>query len=544
MTGEPTAAPRRRVPGGWGASLLPRGRVRLPSVLILECLGHVIAIWVMVTWVWQFLPTFTTKIQGVLPVTVDSVPALTWRSQIQITLGGGTVSVPGRFWGPMRLELTVGTIQQEQARALGQVSDLGQLVEPLVWLSLARLGEVLLVSAIVYLAIFAGLRGYVVVRSRQVPLPWTPVITAVALTLVLTIAGVVTGVLAVDTRSSISAAAQIAGAPPRVPPAGAVVPGVRIATIGDSRIGHWSAEHLAGTDALDYACTRTSDSLAAQLAVINSSPAPGQSVRAANLACTGATVANFTSPQEVIRTLPAQGDIYHVPVTADGRHGVFQIPSQSSQLQQFPDLKVIVVAFGPNDLGWTTQLGLYVAAQQEADAAPDIQRALGDLAASVWESHRSQFLVDLNLGLLPQLAELASRPAIIVLGSYDPFAQPRQETPCTGAGGLSPADLQIIHDRTAELNDLLAAAVRDANAKLAPAEPRFTFVQPRLAPLCSPDGQAAPDLHGMDESYPLHPTALGEAHIAAAVQPYVADALAPPAAPSSSTTPTATRTTP
>jgi lysophospholipase L1-like esterase len=224
-----------------------------------------------------------------------------------------------------------------------------------------------------------------------------------------------------------------------------------------------------------------------------------------------------------------------VPVTADGKHGIFQIPPQSSQLQQFPDLKVVVVAFGPNDLGWTTQLGLF-AAQQGAGAAPDVQRALGDLATSVWEARRSQFLVDLNLGLLPQLAEVPSRPAIIVLGSYDLFADQTQAGSCPEAAGLSQQDLQIIHERNVELNDLLAAAVKDANRRLAPAEPRFTFAQPRLAPLCSPASQAAPDLHGLTEGYPLHPTALGEAHIVAAVQPDVAAALTTkgPSAPSPS----------
>jgi hypothetical protein len=508
--------------------MVTRVRSRHLLTALLECLGHTAAIWVLVTWVWQFLPTFTTRIQNTLPITVDSQPALVWHSQIQINLGSGTASVPGQFWGPMRLQLTVGAIGQDQAQALGRISDVGGLVAPLLWLSLARLGEVLVAATVIYLVIFACLRSYLLVQSHLAHPPWLPALVAVALTFASTVSGAVAGVLALDTRGSISAAAQIAGSLPRSAATGSSVPGVQIAAVGDSRIGYWSAGRLISTAADDYACTRTSDSLAAQLAVINSAPGLGQTVRAANLACTGATSDNFFEPQQVIRTLPQQGDIYHVPATADGRHGVFTVPSQLSGLQQFPDLKVVVVAFGPNDLGWTTQLGMYVAAQRESGSVPNIKSVLGDLARTDWQTRRSQFLVDLNLGLLPTLSDLPSRPAIVVLGSYDLFGTLGQPGSCRDAAGFSAQNLQDIHDHTVELNDLLRGAVADANVKLAPDPPRFTFVQPRLAPLCSPAGQAAPDLNGMTQGYPFHPTALGEAHIAAAVQPFVAGALAAP----------------
>jgi hypothetical protein len=75
--------------------------------------------------------------------------------------------------------------------------------------------------------------------------------------------------------------------------------------------------------------------------------------------------------------------------------------------------------------------------------------------------------------------------------------------------GLSAVNIDLLASRNAALNDVLTTGATKYG---------FTVATPRLAPLCStsPDG-LGPDIQGLSDPYPFHPTAVGSLRLAAAV---------------------------
>ena len=78
-----------------------------------------------------------------------------------------------------------------------------------------------------------------------------------------------------------------------------------------------------------------------------------------------------------------------------------------------------------------------------------------------------------------------------------------------GVPGLDADNIALLIERNQQLNHVLEAGA-DAY--------HFSFVRPRLATLCqSTSPEVGPDLQGLDDQHPFHPTAIGTLRIAAMV---------------------------
>jgi hypothetical protein len=128
--------------------------------------------------------------------------------------------------------------------------------------------------------------------------------------------------------------------------------------------------------------------------------------------------------------------------------------------------------------------------------------------------------------LLAELAALPGQPEVVVVASYDALpAAPDPACPDlrgpAGAAGLSAAEVALISARNDELNAILAAGAQKYG---------FRVARPHLAPLCDAaaappstvagapaPGAVGPDLQGLADAYPFHPTGVGSLRTAAAV---------------------------
>jgi hypothetical protein len=257
------------------------------------------------------------------------------------------------------------------------------------------------------------------------------------------------------------------------PPVGPEVFGFRGAVIGDSRATRVGGPAVTDPTPQDRACERSSDSLAAETGRL-------LDVDVLNLACPSATVADgLRGPQQ---------------------RGELTLPPQVGLLKQVQDLDFVAVAIGPNDVGWSDFL-LYCYA---VDACAD------NLTAGEFEYRLARFDSDYG-SLLADLAELPGSPRIVVVSSYQGIAPARD---CPDAGGpesvpgLSPADIELLTERTERLNAVLEAGARAYG---------FAVAEPPLAPLCDPAAGDSPDLQGIADPHPFHPTAVGSLRTAAAV---------------------------
>jgi hypothetical protein len=240
------------------------------------------------------------------------------------------------------------------------------------------------------------------------------------------------------------------------PPAavGPVVPGFTGAVIGDSRAARLGGPAPDGASEEDLGCGRSSDSLAAEIAALTSVPV-------ANLACSGAsTTAGLRGP-----------------------------------------LKFVVVVIGPNDLGWSDQV-------RYCYGVPDCTDRLteGEFAyrLAAFDRVYGDLLRDLN--------DLPGAPQVVVMTSYDVFAS---DARCddtrgpAGTPGLSEQNIALLADRTRLLNDVLTAGAEKYG---------FDVARPVLTPLC---GQVSdtlgPDLQGLADPAPFHPTGIGVLRLASAV---------------------------
>src|SRR5207244_2693406 len=131
---------------------------------------------------------------------------------------------------------------------------------------------------------------------------------------------------------------DLVGADPLATPPPTLVrplPGVQAVVIGDSTAAAVGNPPVRNATALDLACRRSSESYAADLAVVNH-------WNVLNLACSGATV---------------QNGLIGVQVLSNGQVA----PSQLVEAERATHAKVIIVSVGADDVEWSIMTRLCVA---------------------------------------------------------------------------------------------------------------------------------------------------------------------------------------
>jgi lysophospholipase L1-like esterase len=436
--------------------------------------------------------------------------------------GEGPISTIQRFEGPIRPRIVWQRFNRDAAAgAFIQTTSEGgrsslvlnteQIGEALArgWLEfLVRL--VLLSGVIGSLAYLVGSTALGVVRGRRWRLrhaehPVRPIlVSGVASMLVALAAAGLTVLSARDQLAGISTLADLTGTAPLVAPPAAVGPpraDVEVAVIGDSTAaGVGNAPLLQPTDA-DIACARSADAYANVLAA-----ATGWGVE--NLACASATISEgLLGPQ------PRR------PVSPSAQVGV---------LKSIISLRAVIVSVGANDIGWSDFLQYCYGLSRCDDQATE------QLILSRLDTFRLQYAQ-----LLQQLSALPSRPAVIVVGYYDPFgdsfgcsalrdpdapdvvpdgygfAPAQQDQGQQDEGQKGQAQALMVQQKIEPLRSILAQlnAVLEQGAQAF----GFTSVVPNFNghALCS----AQPWVQGMSDPYPFHPRAAGELAIAAALLP-------------------------
>ncbi len=438
-------------------------------------------------------------------------PSLSLAGPAQLVQIGNTELDVDRVqvYGPLRPKLTLGPVQRNAAAAAvfdaqagppARAAAVDAVADGFVsWYVWAGVG--LLVFTVATVAASGGLWTLLVLRHhgrldvehhRTTSELWVycrlaVVRTASIAVVTALVAWGVSGALAVSGAAGglqdVRSLTQLVGAyhlPPA--PAGPALTGYRGAVIGDSRAVRVGGPPLPEGTPEDRACERSADSLAAEIGRLQPS-------RVLNLACPGATIVNgVRSPQD---------------------RGELRVPAQVGVLQQVQGLRFVVVAIGPNDLGWMDFVRYCYGV---VDCADNLTQGEFDYRLAAFDRVYGDLLAD--------LVSLPGRPQVIVTGSYDVFTSADALTDCAdargpaGVPGLDAAKVELLAARNAALNSVLAAGA---------AKYGFAVAQPELRPLCPPgpadqirDG-LGPDLQGLGESYPFHPTGVGSLRIASAV---------------------------
>ena len=349
-------------------------------------------------------------------------------------------------------------------------------------------------------------------------------------------AGTVRGLSAVGSLTDLVGSSSVSPQP-----AGPAVTGFTGAVIGDSRAVRVGGPPMRDPQPTDVACGRSADSLAAEVGRL-------LDTRVLNLACPSATAATgLLGPQE--------------------RSGLI-LPPQVGVLKQVQGLRFVAVAIGPNDVGWADLLTYCYAVENCAD----------NLSRGEFDYRLAAFDRDYGT-LLAELAALPGQPEVVVVTSYDVLpATPDPECPDlrgpAGAAGLTAAEAELIDGRTDELNAILVAGARKYDFRIArphleplcgsgspssagvpgaagsagtpaaggtatagpatgsappsaetragaPTAPTAPTAGP-LAPPPPPAGTIGPDLQGLGDAFPFHPTGAGSLRTAAAVARLVA----------------------
>jgi hypothetical protein len=246
------------------------------------------------------------------------------------------------------------------------------------------------------------------------------------------------------------------------------------AVIGDSRASRVGGPAVANPTPEDAACTRSSDSLAAEVGSQLTTPV-------LNLACPGASILHgLRGPQD-------QG----------GR----TLPAQVGLLKQVEGLKFVVVVIGPNDLYWTDLIRYCYGVPTCQD---NLTQGEFDYRLAAFDRDYGDLLRDLN--------DLPGKPQIIIMTSYDVFKPNAtcSDTAVPGrASGLSPDGINVLATRNAELNDVLTSGAEKYG---------FDIARPTLTTLCEPShDQLGPDIQGLSDPYPFHPTGVGMIRMASSV---------------------------
>ena len=444
-------------------------------------------------------------------ISVDArTPSFTlWGPPQLVQIGNTELDIaPLQVLGPLRPRLTLGPVQRnaDAAAALDPnnptdvraeaVTDLGTAMAR--WYLMATL--ILLAFTLASIAFAGYIRMLVTLRrysgTRHRPLTVAEIwhrsrrqiramtIIAVGVTLVTWLtSGVLAFAGAVNGLRDVTSLTDLVGTYHLTPsPVGPVVRGFTGAVIGDSRASRVGGPPVAEATDDDIACARSSDSLAAELAALR-----GEQVL--NLACSGASI-----------TTGLRG-----PQNQGGR----QIPPQLGLLKQVEGLEYVVVMVGPNDLNWTDLLRYCYGVQNCQDL---LTQGEFEYRLAAFDQAYGELLQDLN--------DLPGRPQIIVVTSYDVFTPGATCEQAQGANDngqpvrrISDGNIALLESRNTELNEVL---------RIGAEKYQFTVANPRLSPLCTVDGDGlGPDLQGLTDSQPFHPTGIGTLRIAAAVNAVV-----------------------
>jgi hypothetical protein len=471
-------------------------------LLVLFCLGIGVPVTVTLTPA-QDLIAFGQHISvGARP------PALSVAGPARLVQVGNTALDVDRLhvYGPLRPQLTMGPVQRSDAAAAVFDPAKGPKVRDeavsavttafVTWYILGGLGLVTFTLAAAAGA--AGLRTLVVLRrqSRETGghAPLHAIFTycvraARRMTAIALVASIVTwgvsGALAyvgaVQGLRGVSSLAQLVGAYHLSPdPVGPPVTGYDGAVIGDSRAVRVGGPPLPDGTPDDAACERSSDSLAAEIGHLGSA-------RVLNLACPSATVTTgLRGPQQRADRL---------------------VPPQIGVLKQVHDLRFVVVAIGPNDVGWTDFLRYCYGV---ANCSDQLTQGEFDYRMAAFDRVYGDLLVDLN--------DLPGRPQVIVMTSYGAFRPDADcaDTRAAGHPGLDPTKIELLTGRNEQLNAVLSAGAEKYG---------FAVARPELTLLCE-DGTdgLGPDLQGMADPFPFHPTGIGSLRMASSVLRLIAPA--------------------
>jgi lysophospholipase L1-like esterase len=282
----------------------------------------------------------------------------------------------------------------------------------------------------------------------------------------------------------VTSLAQLVGAYHLTPdPVGPPITGFDGAVIGDSRAARLGGPPVADGTPDDVACQRSTDSLAAEVGHLL--PA-----KVLNLACPGATITSgLRGPQDA---------------------GARSVPAQVGVLKQVQGLRFVVVAIGPNDVGWIDFLRYCYGVP---DCSDRLTQGEFDYRLAAFDRVYGDLLIDLN--------ELPGRPQVIVMTSYGAFPPDADcaDTRAAGYPGLDPVKIELLNARNEQLNAVLTAGAQKYG---------FALADPQLGMLCEKgtDG-LGPDLQGMADPFPFHPTGIGSLRMASSV---VRKIVPPPAA--------------
>jgi hypothetical protein len=245
------------------------------------------------------------------------------------------------------------------------------------------------------------------------------------------------------------------------------LPGVQAVVIGDSTAAAIGNPRLPNATPLDRACGRSSESYAADLAMVNN-------WTVLNLACSGATVQNGLLGAQVL----GNGQV---------------APPQLAEAERATHAKVIIVSVGADDVQWSIMTRLCVASTVCNDKVSGafFSKLIGDFTRSYYE-------------LLGDLAALPGSPAVLINQYYSPFGS---DLSCLARYGITAAKEKVLAARLNQLNTVLAQGAQTFGFGIT--SPAFTGHE-----LCTAD----PYVQGPDDPAPLHPTAEGELAIALADQ--------------------------
>lgn len=493
-------APRR----SWWRALLREAR-SLPTLLLVGLIAVVgVPLVVVLT------PAHHVTVLGQDVAVGARVPPPDLRGPAQIAqLGNAEFDLPAvEVWGPIRPRLAIGPLQRPADNGPllgpGTAEDAGAAMQRLtegftVWYLWGAAGIVLaallaggLVGCLRLLVALWRTRdgGHLHWDDHAGPIARMTTIGVVAAVAIWAGAGAAALHGTTAGLQRIGSLTELVGATTVTPsPVGPPVSGVAGAVIGDSRAARVGGPVADPGDPVAAACGRSSDSTAAELGLLRGEPV-------LDLSCAGASIpAGLRGPQP--------------------RAGV-TVPPQVGRLKQAEDLDYVVVAVGPNDLAWQDFL-LYCYGLPTCDDR---------LSGGEFDLRLAGFARDVG-ALFTDLAALPGRPQVVVVLSYEPFPA-RYDPACPdmrgppGTPGLDQAKLDLLAGRNRRLNDVLS----DGAARFG-----FTTAAPNLTPLCAPsrDGMG-PDLQGLGEPEPFHPTSTGSLRIAAAVSAALAGPR-PPAQP-------------
>jgi hypothetical protein len=422
-------------------------------------------------------PPITTNAFGQVWSVGAQPPSFSLLGQAQMTEAGVPIPLlPTQTYGPVRMSANAGLFDLKQNALSGSWKHDGDKLAHAwgtwLWHALA-LFFVLVLGA--WLVALKYLRRELLPRSRRLTL----LMAVLGSTIVFAgceAAGTI-GLEGVSKAPNLNAifGANLATVPHQPSPAhqDAVSEG---AVIGES-----VAAHVGGIHAR-WPCWRSDDSLAYWLGQFT-----GYAWR--NLACSGATIPDgLIGPQSI-----GLGTKHEVT-----------LPAQVSELANIANLRQVVVAIGPNDLGWTFQMGLCLYTNSCGNHLSDTDFAL-----------RLSRLTINDVKLLDSLSKLPTHPHVTVVLQYDLMSPQAtsERLHCLDSSSLSPAEIQLMRNYNLRMNQVLQASAAHYHDPVA---------TPNLNELCpaspgSQDIEHIYDSHGHISQLAAHPTPQGERKIARAI---------------------------